>query len=134
MKLSDLGNTPPKTFDFLDPYTNEPTGIKVTVHPIKSKYGKQCQHDMYRRVAELMQDENNIVETDGKKQLNEDLIKQVSYEQWANMIVSWSGIEDEHGNAIEFTHGNAMKCFNESSEFANAIAAFSSNLGNFRKA
>jgi hypothetical protein len=134
MQLSQLGQIAPKTFTLKDPFTDLETDIKITVHPTKSKHGKEVQHEMFRKVAELMQDEANTIEIDGRKQLNNDLIAKVSYEQWADMIVSWENIHDEKNKQIKFTKDKAIEIFKENPYFVDAIAKFSNDLGNFIEA
>jgi hypothetical protein len=132
MKLSQLSPSA-KEFEFTNPYTNEPTGIKVTLYPMKSKEGKQAEHEMRLKILELMQDENNTIEIDGKKNMKEDVIIDVSLEMLASIVVDWNGIEDEKGEPLKFSKENAIKAFKEYREFSDFVYNTANNVGNFLK-
>jgi len=131
MNLSNLGNVEAKEFNFIDEYTNLPTDIFVTVYPMKSKVGKKAENDMRHRIIELMQDENNIIEVDGKKSLKEDIIKLESMRRVADCVVGWRGIQDDKGKQIKFSRDECVNQFLQCEEFVNAVFEFSNNLGNF---
>ena len=134
MKLSNLGATPPQEFELLDPFTQEPTGIKITIHPIKSRIGKQAEHVMRQSILKLMQDESNMIEVDGNKSLKVELIKEVSIQMLTDLTVSWNGIEDDNGEPIKFSKKACKKAYLENEEFTDAVYEYANDLGNFLKA
>lgn len=132
-QLKNIGVVPPRELNFKDPFTEELTDIFFTVHPLKSKYGKEAEHKMRLRIVELMQDESNIVEVDGKKNLNQDLILEETVAMIANMVSDWKGIEDDKGKAIKFSEDKCIELLKEYQSLADAIYVFSSNMGNFQE-
>lgn len=133
MQLKNLGTTPPKEFNFIDPFTDEPTDIFLTVHPIKSKYGKETEHKMRLRIVELMQDENNIEEVDGKKNLKHELIMDETIRMISEMVIGWKGIEDDKGKQIKFTPEVCLETMKEHQSIADAVYSFANTVGNFQK-
>ena len=133
MKLSSIGNTPSKEFNFLDPYTNQPTDIFITVKPMKSKAGKAIEHNMRLKMAELIQDENNIIRAEEKIDLKPEILLDLTIEMIANLVEDWRGIQDDDDNEIEFSTEVAYQLFKEHQVIADAVFLYSSNLGNFRK-
>ena len=134
MQLSKIGQIESKKFDFIDPYTNEKTGITATIYPKNSKHGANAEHQMRFKIATLIADEQNIIVDGENKTLKPNLIMQVGLEMLADMITDWSGITDEEGNELPYTKENAIKAFQECQEFADFIANTSMNFGNFQKA
>ena len=133
MKLSTLGNTPSKEFNFLDPYTNQPTDIYITVKPLKSKAGKEIEHNMRLKIAELMQDEKNIIKTDKRVDLNPDIMMDITISMVAELVEDWRGIQDDDDKDIVYSKEIALELLREHQSIADAIYLFSSNLGNFQK-
>ena len=133
MQLSNLGVIPPKEFNFIDPFTEQPTDIFITVHPIKSKHGKDAEHKMRLKIIELMQDENNFIEGEEKK-LKTELIANASLEMVASLVVNWRGLEDEKGKQIKFSNEACFTIFKEHQELADAVYKLAGAMGNFQKA
>lgn len=133
MKLSQIGKIEAKKFDFIDPYTNQPTGITVTLYPMNSKQGATAEHNMRVKIVDLIKDENNMILVGEEKQLKPELIMQVSLEMVAEMIVDWSGIEDEDDKPLPFTRENAIKQFQECNEFGEFVINKTKDFANFQK-
>jgi len=125
-----------KQFEFKDPFTGESfeKPILVKVYSTKSKVGKQSRHDMELKIIQLMQDKDNIIESEnGKITIKPELIKDLAFENIADLVVDWSGIENEKGKEIKFSKKECIKAFNECEDFANAIYYFADNVGNYRE-
>lgn len=133
MKLSKLGNTPSKELNFIDPYTNEPTDIYLTVKPLKSKSGKEIEHNMRLRIAELIQDDNNIVKSANKVDLKPEIMIDVTIAMVADLVEDWRGIQDENDEYIPYSKEVCLELMKEHQTLADAVYNFSSNLGNFQK-
>lgn len=122
MKLSELcniGNTPAKPLEIIDPYTEEKTGVTLYVHQVKSRKGATAQSALNIKYLELMQDEENV--QDGK--LKMELIEDLSREMYASLIESWDGIDEE------FSTENAIQLMKNSTEIALQVATFANSAG-----
>lgn len=133
MKLSTIGNIEAKKFDFIDPYTHEKTGITVTLYPKNSKQGKQAEHSMRLKIIDLMKDENNVTEIEGQKNIRPDLIMKLSLEMVADLVIDWSGIEDENDNELPFTKENCYLALQQSNDLLEFIIDKSNDFSNFQK-
>lgn len=133
MKLSNIGNIEAKKFDFIDPYTHEKTGITVTIYPKNSKQGKQAEHAMRLKIIDLMKDENNVTEIEGQKNIRPDLIMKLSLEMVADLVIDWSGIEDENDNELPFTKENCYLALQQSNDLLEFIIDKSNDFSNFQK-
>lgn len=128
MKLSDIGKPNPKEFEFIDPYTYEPTGIFITVHAIKSKIGHHATIEKNRKQIEIISNKDNLDE-DGN--IKKEVIKQIIAEYMADIVETWRGISDENGKPIKPSKQAYINAFNESEELLNAVFNFANNSGNF---
>lgn len=128
MKLSALKSPNIKEFEFINPYTEEPTGIFIAVHAIKSKLGKEATHKMQLEMLELRKDKNNLTE-DGT--IKPDVIRVESIKWMAEITESWKGVEDDNGKVMKPTKDNIIKAYTEYEELANAVYNFAANSGNF---
>ena len=131
MKLSDIGKPNPKEFQFIDPFTEQPTGIFLTVHALKSRIGKQATSQMQHSLLKIRQDENNMIEIDGKQEIKPDIISDETIKWTADITESWRGIEDDNGKQIKPSKEAFIKAYTQSNELMNAVLTFASNLGNF---
>ena len=131
MKLSDIGKPNPQTFEFIDPFTESPTGIFITVHALKSRIGKEAISQMQHSILRLRQDENNLIEIDGKQELKPELEAEEKIKCIADITDSWHGVEDDNGKQIKPSKEAFIKAFTQSSELMNAVLTFASNLANF---
>jgi hypothetical protein len=100
MILSNLYKPITKEFNFIDPFTDEPTDIFITVHSLKSKLGKEVTHNMQLSLLALKDDVNNLNED---KTIKED-IQLVETIKWVSSLVSdWRGLQDNKGKDIKPT-------------------------------
>ena len=122
MRLSEIGYAKPKEMIFTDPYTNEPTPIKLKIYPKNSKIGKQAEHQMRLEMLELLQDENNIDPT--TKNLKTELIEVVTFNYFASLIDDWQGITNDKDKPIKFSKEECIKAFKECNELCDAVFKF----------
>lgn len=128
MKLSDIGKPNPKEMEFIDPYTNEPTGIFLTVHSLKSKIGKYATIEMQRKQLEARNNPDNLDENGA---LSIEVQKELTYEWVADLVESWKGVVDEHEKPIKPSKEAFIEGFRESQELLDAVFVFVNNSGNF---
>jgi len=131
MKLSDIGKPNPQEFEFKDPYSEQPTGIFISVHALKSRIGKEAISQMQHSLLKIRQDENNMIEIDGKQEIKPDIILEETIKWTADITESWRGVEDDNGKQIKPSKEAFIKAYTQSSELMNAVLTFASNLGNF---
>ena len=122
MQLSKIGYSEPKTLNFLDPYTNTLTEIKLKIYPKNSKIGKQAEHQMRLSTLELLQDENNIDPTTNN--LKTELIENISFNYLASLVDSWEGITNDKDKPIKFSKEECIKAFKECNELCDAVYRF----------
>ena len=122
MRLSMLGYVEPKEMIFNDPYTNEPTPIKLKIYPKNSKIGKQAEHQMRLEMLELLQDEKNIDEK--TKNLKTELIETITFNYFASLIDDWEGITNDKDKPIKFSKEECIKAFKECNELCDAVFKF----------
>ncbi len=122
MKLSMLGYCEPKELNFIDPYTGEPTPIKLKIYPKNSKIGKQAEHQMRLEMLELLQDEKNIDEK--TKNLKTELIETITFNYFASLISDWDGITNDKDKPIKFSKEECIKAFKECNELCDAVFKF----------
>ena len=126
MKLSQIGKPIVVEMDFIDPYTDEPTDIKIKFNSIKSKIGKESIHNMQLKIIELKkEDPEKDISTDEMKSINIDLL--------CDLFVNISGLEDESGKAIKSSKNSFKTVLNESDELLNSCIIFVTKTGNFSK-
>lgn len=130
MNISQIGKPNPKEFEFIDPYTLEPTGIFITVHAIKSKHGKQATQTMQHTTLELRKNEANLI----NGELNPDLVKEATIGWIADLMETWRGVEDDSGKKIKPSKNAFIEALTQSEELLNAVYSFVSTHGNFTKA
>jgi len=130
MKLSEIGTPNPQEFEFIDPYTEQPTGIFITVHSIKSKHGKQVTQAMQHTMLELRKNEANLIDGDVKP----ELVKEATIGWVADLVDSWRGVEDDNGKKIKPSKEAFIEAFTQSDELLDAVYKFASTIGNFTKA
>ena len=123
MQLSKIGYAESKELNFIDPYTNEDTGIKLKIYPKNSRIGKQAEHQMRLRTLELLQDENNIDEN--TKNLKAELITELTHVYFASLVENWEGITNEKEKPIKFSRVECIKAFKECPELLDAVYKFS---------
>lgn len=124
MQLSQIGKPNTKEFEFIDPYTDEATGIFVTLHSLKSKHGKEALHAMQLQAIELRGEKEELADEDTMN-LNIGLL--------LNLFEKFRGIDDDNGKAIKSTKANFDKALRESTELFSACLVFISNAGNFSR-
>lgn len=130
MKLSMLKSPVIKEFEFINPYTDEKTGIFITVNSVKSREGKEATHRMQIEIIEARLKEENF---DKDNKLKQEIMKDITIRFMADLIVEWRGIEDEDGKKIKFTKEAAFTILKEYIELADAIYVFVNNAENFLK-
>jgi len=136
MQLSKIRlNEEAKQFEFKDPFTGESfeKPIFVNVYSTRSKVAKEAKHSMQLKMIELMQDEKNVDKKDDKVQLKVELIKELSLDFISDIVVGWSGVENDKGKEIKFSKAECIKAFEECEEFMDAVYFFADNLGNYRE-
>ena len=121
--LCNMGNTPAKPLEIINPYTEEKTGVTLYVHQVKSRKGSEAQSALNIKYLTLMADEENVEEIEGKKRLKQSIIEDISREMFASLIESWDGIDDE------FSLDSAIELLNNSSEIAIQVANFANQSG-----
>ena len=131
MQLSKIGYCEPKELNFIDPYTNEETPIKLKIYPKNSKIGKQAEHQMRLSTLELLQDDNNIDPT--TKNLKIELLENISFNYLASLVESWEGITNDKDKPIKFSKEECVKAFNECNELCDAVYRFVEDNSNFQK-
>lgn len=118
MKLSQIGKPIILEMEFLDPYTDEKTGIFVKFHSLKSRYGKEQLHEMQLKMIEKREKNEEI---DNIK-LNKELL--------CNLFDSFRGIDDNNGKPIKSSKKAFETAIDESQELLNSCLVFVGNLGN----
>ena len=126
MQLSQIGKPVILEMDFIDPYTDEPTGIKVKLHSIKSKIGKEAIHNMQLKLIELKKD-------DAEKEITVDEMKSININLLCDLFVSINGLEDEDGKEIKSNLKAFQDALNQSDELLNGCINFLMTSGNFLK-
>lgn len=126
MKLSQIGKPVVIEMDFVDPYTDEPTGIKVKLHSIKSKLGKEAIHNMQLKLIALKKD-------DADEEITIDEMKNINISTLSDLFVSISGLEDENGKAIKSSLKAFQDALNQSDELIKGSMNFLITSGNFLK-
>lgn len=124
MKLSQIGKPVVLEMDFVDPYTDEPTDIKIKFNSIKSKIGKESLHNMQLKLIELKKD-------DAEKEISVDEMKNINIDLLCDLFVSISGLEDEDGKAIKSSKNSFKSALDESDELLNSCIIFVTKTGNF---
>ena len=118
MRLSQIGKPIILEMEFLDPYTDEKTGIFVKFHSLKSRYGKEQLHEMQLKMIEKREKNEEI---DNIK-LNKELL--------CNLFDSFRGIDDNNGKPIKSSKQSFETAIDESQELLNSCLVFVGNLGN----
>lgn len=118
MQLSQLGKPIILEMEFLDPYTDEKTGVFVKFHSLKSRHGKECLHAIQLKIIEAKEKNEEI----DNKVLNRELL--------LSLFESFRGLEDENGKVIKSSKKAFESAIDESLELSNACLAFISNSGN----
>lgn len=128
MQLSSLHKANPKEFQFKNPYSNDDTGLFITVHAINSKIGQEALHNMQLAILELRQNEDNLLED---KSINPELAEIETVKWLAAITETWRGVEDDKGKKITPTIANFIKVYTQYPEIKNAVYTFVSQSGNF---
>jgi hypothetical protein len=121
MQLSQLGKPIILEMEFLDPYTDEKTGVFVKFHSLKSRHGKESLHSIQLKIIEAKEKNEEI----DNKVLNKQLL--------LDLFDSFRGLEDENGKVIKSSIKAFEDAIDESQEFFNACLVFVSNSGNSLK-
>jgi len=119
MKLSNIGKPVILEMEFLDPYTDEKTGVFVKFHSLKSRHGKESLHAIQLKTIEAKEKNEEI----DNKVLNRELL--------LSLFESFRGLEDDKGKAIKSSKKAFEDAINESQEFSKACLVFVSQSGNF---
>ncbi len=118
MKLSHIYKPIILQMEFIDPYTDEKTGIFLKFHSIRSFFGKVKLHEIQLKNIEMQEKGEEI----DNIAINKELL--------INLFDSFSGLEDDDGKTIESSKKSFEAAINESQELLNACLVFVSNSGN----
>ena len=86
MDLLELSTT--ERFTFINPKDKKETDIVIELAYPDSKIGSRNMLAIQRKIAKLMEDENNLL--DGK--LKSEILEDIGFEYIASMIISWENI------------------------------------------
>lgn len=131
MQLCKIGHSESKTFNFINPYTKQDTGITLQIFPLNSRIGKKAEYNRNMKFIDLKKDPNNFLE-DGKTPKPE-VMEQVAVEFVADLVEDWKGVTNEKNKAIPFTRENLINGLKECMELADLALAFASDVKNFQE-
>lgn len=101
--------------------------------------GDGVKFRLRRYKSKIVQDEKRRLEKPYENQirrgedLSEDIAKKLIVEQMARAIcVDWQGVEDEEGNALEFSVSNAVKLFDELPDLTQELLSESLSRDRFK--
>ena len=121
MQLNQIGKPIILEMEFLDPYTDEKTGVFVKFHSLKSRHGKESLHAIQLKTIQAKENKEEI----DYQSFNKELL--------LSLFDSFRGLEDDKGKAIKSSKKAFEDAINESQEFSNACLVFVSQSGNFLK-
>ena len=119
MQLSQVGKPIILEMEFLDPYTDEKTGVFVKFHSLKSRHGKESLHAIQLKTIQAKENNEEI----DNQSFNKELL--------LSLFDSFRGLEDENGKVIKSSIKAFEDAIDESQEFFNACLVFVSQSGNF---
>ena len=107
--------------------------LKLEIHAIDSKAGKNAMRDMQVEIWELMKDEGNTTEIEGKKNLKVEHLQRLSIDYLSNLVESWDGVTDEKGKKVKFDRELLKQVLEANNDLGVAIDSFSKDIeGNFQ--
>lgn len=117
-----------KTLEFHD--KNVPNGkpLLLQVWAQESLKGKQAFREMQLNIWELMKDENNIEELDGKKNLKVEHLNNLGVEFISKLVESWDGLFDEKGKKVKFDRELLKQAILNVQELGVEIEKFSKDI------
>ena len=121
MKLSHIYKPIILQMEFIDPYTDEKTGIFLKFHSIRSFFGKVKLHEIQLKNIEMQEKGEEI----DNIAINKELL--------INLFDSFKGLEDEDGKTIKSSKKAFEDAINQSQELFNACMIFISTSGNSLK-
>lgn len=121
MQLSQIGKPIILEMEFLDPYTDEKTGVFVKFHSLKSRHGKESLHAIQLKTIEAKEKNEEV----DNKVLNKQLL--------LDLFESFTGLEDDKGKAIKSSKKAFENAIDESPEFFLSCMQFVSQSGNSLK-
>lgn len=117
-----------KTLEFHD--KNVPNGkpLLLQVWAQESPKAKQAFREMQLEIWELMKDENNIEEIDGKKNLKVEHLNRLGIDYLSKLVESWDGLFDEKGKKVKFDRELLKQAIENVHELGIEIEAFSKDI------
>lgn len=95
----------------------------ISVLSSESKEAMEAKLNLMRSMANSTKDDEGNVD--------EKAIYNLSCDALASITVGWENIEDDEGNAIEFSHEQCADIYKNFPYIFNIVNEFSGNLGNF---
>lgn len=107
--------------------------LKLQVHSIDSKAGRNAMRDMKVEIWELMKDEENLVETDDTKTLKPEHLNRISIDYISKLAESWDGVIDDKNKKVKFDRQLLKQAIETNNDLGIAIDTFSKDVeGNFQ--
>jgi len=122
----------PKTLTFNNPFDTKEKPLTLQVYMQGSRVERQAFREMSSRIFALMQDESNLEELNGQKNLKVYLLEDVGVEFLSKLVVDWDGMMDG-SKKVPFSREVLVQVLNNFHPLANAIEAFYKDVeGNFQ--